>query len=143
MPSSSLQQAFAQLMQSAPSALFPKARRLYLNKFPLDGRDSTSALRLFVANEQVEEQIETASDNATDRSAVLTIRPLKLALVHWLQAEPASDAAMENYFRSHWQLDAPALEAQAEAWFREGGHQSLFTAPEGLIWERRSSLPAT
>ena len=143
MPSSSLQQAFAQLMQSAPSALFPKARRLYLNKFPLDRRDSTSALRLFVANGQVEEQIETASDNATHRIAVLTIRPLKLALVHWLQAEPASNAAVEDYFTSHWQLDTPALEAQAEAWFREGGHLSLFTAPEGLIWERRSSLPVT
>ena len=34
-----LQQAYATLMERAPSALFRKARQLYLNKYCLDGRE--------------------------------------------------------------------------------------------------------
>ena len=53
-----LQDALEQLMVRAPSALFKRARRLYLDKYPLDGRDCSSALRLFVAEERVEEWVE-------------------------------------------------------------------------------------
>ena len=41
-----LQQAYAALMDRAPSALFRKARQLYLNKYCLDGREPQGPLRL-------------------------------------------------------------------------------------------------
>ena len=86
-----LQVAFEQLMAHAPSALFKRARRLYLDKYPLDGRDSSSALRLFVAKERVEEWVEPDPETApTGKIAVVTIRPTLLSLVHWQQNDPAN-----------------------------------------------------
>ena len=40
------------LMERAPSALFRKARQLYLNKYCLDGREPQGPLRLYVQQEK-------------------------------------------------------------------------------------------
>lgn len=137
-----LQQAFESMMQRAPSALFRKARALYLQKYPLDGRDCTSPLRLFVKQETIDEQIVTGS-NPGERLAVVTIKPVQLALVHWQQPRAASDSDIGAYFQEQWGMETPTLEPQDDPWFRDGGHQSLLRAPEELIWLRRSPMPET
>ena len=142
MPTARLQQAFESLMQRAPSALFRKARTLYLQKYPLDGRDCTSPLRLFVNDETIDEQI-VAGSNAGERLAVVTIKPVQLALVHWQKPSAALASDIHAYFQEQWGMEAPALKPQDDPWFRNGGHQSLLRAPEDLIWLRRSPMPDT
>ena len=133
--------AFEQLMARAPSALFKRARRLYLDKYPLDGRDSSSALRLFVAKERVEEWVEPDPETApTGKIAVVTIRPTLLSLVHWQQNDPASEQTCADYLENTWGLDPSCFKAFNEPWFRDGGYQSQAQAPEGLIWTRRSAF---
>ena len=142
MPNARLQQAFETLMQRAPSALFKRARSLYLSKYPLDGRDTTSNLRLFVSKEHIDEQI-VAGGSEGERLAVVSITPIELTLVHWQQPNPASVEAQRAYFREQWGMDLPTLHPLAESWFREGGHQSTLVAPQGLQWVRSSPMPSS
>mgnify|MGYP004157048869 CR=1 FL=1 len=58
MPSQTLTDAYSALLSNAPAPLFARARRLYLNKYCLDGRGTKSVLRLFVAQETIEEREE-------------------------------------------------------------------------------------
>ncbi|NKB73575.1 MAG: hypothetical protein GKR83_03540 [Synechococcus sp. s2_metabat2_7] len=138
-----LQAAFEQLMVRAPSALFKRARRLYLDKYPLDGRDCSSALRLFVAEERVEEWVEPDPEAAPlGKIAVVTIRPTRLSLVHWQQSEPASEQMCSDYLQNTWGLDPSGFKAISDPWFRNGGQQKQAQAPDGLIWTRRSTFTA-
>ena len=138
-----LQVAFEQLMERATSALFKRARRLYLDKYPLDGRDCTSALRLFVAEEQVEEWVEPDPEAApSGRIAVVTTRPTRLSLVHWQQNDPASEQICSDYLQNVWGLEPTCFKTFNDPWFRNGGHQKQAKAPDGLIWIRRSAYTA-
>jgi len=142
MPSTRLQQALETLMQRAPSALFKRARSLYLSKYPLDGRDTSSRLRLFISQENVDEQI-VAGGSEGERLAVVSIQAIELTLVHWRHSSPASQEAERAYFRQQWDMDLPALQPREGSWFREGGHQSTFVAPNGLQWIRSSPMPTS
>lgn len=136
-----LQDALEQLMVRAPSALFKRARRLYLDKYPLDGRDCSSALRLFIAEERVEESVEPDPEKAPlGKIAVVTIRPTRLSLVHWQQKKAASEQMCSAYLQNTWGLDPSCFEALNDPWFRNGGHQQQAPAPHGLIWTRRTSF---
>ena len=135
-----LQTAYEALMQRAPSPLFQKARALYLCKYCLDGRDSTSALRLFIAKERVEEAI-VPGVNDGERLAVVSIRPECLALVHWHQPGPPTLEQASNYFQTQWGMELPDLTPHREPWFRMGGHQSQLTPPGDLLWLRSSPMP--
>ena len=138
-----LQVALEQLMERAPSALFKRARRLYLDKYPLDGRDCTSALRLFVAEERVEEWVEPDPEAApSGQIAVVTTKPTRLSLVHWQQNDPASEQICSDYLQNTWGLDPTCFKAFNDPWFRDGGHQKQAQAPNGLIWIRRSAYTA-
>ena len=138
-----LQVALEQLMQRAPSALFKRARRLYLDKYPLDGRDCSSALRLFVAEERVEEWVEPdPGAAASGQIAVVSTQPTRLSLVHWQQSEPASEQMCSDYLQHTWGLDPSCFKAINEPWFRNGGHQMQAHAPDGLILTRRSAFTA-
>ena len=138
-----LQVALEQLMERAPSALFKRARRLYLDKYPLDGRDCTSALRLFVAEERVEEWVEPDPEAApSGQIAVVTTKPTRLSLVHWQQNDPASEQICSDYLQNIWGLDPTCFKAFNDPWFRNGGHQKQAQAPNGLIWIRRSAYTA-
>ena len=141
MPNARLQQAFESLMQRAPSALFKRARSLYLCKYPLDGRDANGSLRLFVSKEHVEERIVSGGSEG-ERLAVVSIKPIEFTLVHWQQPDPACQDTQRAYFKEQWGMDLPDLQPLAESWFREGGHQSTLRAPEGLQWIRSSPMPA-
>ena len=140
MPHARLQQAFEVLLQRAPSALFKKARALYLCKYALDGRECSSPLRLFITQESVEEEIVTGGSEG-ERLATVSIKPLELALVHWQQPQAATADQIKAYFQQQWDLEVPTLTPLQDSWFREGGHQSRFAAPEGLIWLRSSPMP--
>ena len=130
-------------MERAPSALFKRARRLYLDKYPLDGRDCTSALRLFVAEERVEEWVEPDPEAApSGQIAVVTTKPTLLSLVHWQQNDPASEQICSDYLQNTWGLDPTCFKAFNDPWFRNGGHQKQAQAPDGLIWIRRSTYTA-
>ncbi len=130
-------------MERAPSALFKRARRLYLDKYPLDGRDCSSALRLFVAEEQVEESVEADPEAAPlGKIAVVTTRPTLLSLVHWQQSDPASEQMCSDYLQGTWGLDPTCFKPLNDPWFRNGGHQRQAQAPDGLIWTRRSAFKA-
>ena len=136
-----LQQAYAALMERAPSALFRKARQLYLNKYCLDGREPQGPLRLYVQEEKAEERIEPRLvEQEPRRLAIYTVQPITLALVHWQQPE-AADPAEQAAYLQHWGLDGIALQPQRESWFREGGHQALLPAPSDLLWRKESLLP--
>ena len=136
-----LQQAYAALMERAPSALFRKARQLYLNKYCLDGREPQGPLRLYVQQEKAEERIEPRLvEQEPRRLAIYTVQPITLALVHWQQPE-AADPAEQAAYLQQWGLDGIDLRAQNDSWFREGGHHSLLPAPSDLIWRKESLLP--
>ena len=131
-----LQQAYAALMERAPSALFRKARQLYLNKYCLDG-----PLRLYVQQEKAEERIEPCLvEKEPRRLAIYTVQPITLALVHWQQPDAAEPAIQAAYLQQ-WGLDGIDLRAQNDSWFREGGHHSLLPAPSDLLWRKESLLP--
>ena len=99
-----LQQAYAALMERAPSALFRKARQLYLNKYCLDGREPQGPLRLYVQQEKAEERIEPRLvEQEPRRLAIYTVQPITLALVHWQQPE-AADPAEQAAYLQHWGL---------------------------------------
>lgn len=136
-----LQVALDQLLARAPSALFKRARRLYLNKYSLDGRNSSSELRLFVAEERVEEWVEPDPDaHPNGKIAVVTMRPTRLALVHWQQNEPATEQMCSKYLQNTWGLDPTRFKPLNDPWFRDGGHQKQAEAPDGLIWTHRSAF---
>ena len=136
-----LQVAFEQLMARAPSALFKRARRLYLDKYPLDGRNSSSLLRLFIAEEQVEESVEPDPEATPNgKIAVITIRPTRLALVHWKQQRAASSQMRSDYLSNTWGLNPLDFKDVEAPWFRSGGHQQQGQAPQSLIWIRRSAF---
>ena len=136
-----LQQAYAALMERAPSALFRKARQLYLNKYCLDGREPQGPLRLYVKQEKAEERIEPRLvEQEPRRLAIYTVQPITLALVHWQQPGAADPTEQATYLQ-HWGLDGIALQPQSESWFREGGHHALLPAPSNLLWRKESLLP--
>ena len=136
-----LQQAYAALMERAPSALFRKARQLYLNKYCLDGREPQGPLRLYVQQEKAEERIEPMLvDQEPRRLAIYTVQPLTLALVHWQRPE-AADSEVQAAYLQQWGLEDISLSPQNESWFREGGHHALLAAPSDLLWRKESLLP--
>ena len=139
--SNRLQQAYAALMERAPSALFRKARQLYLNKYCLDGREPQGPLRLYVQQEKTEERIEPCLvEQEPRRLAIYTVQPITLALVHWQQPNAAEPVVQEAYLQQ-WGLGGITLQPQSESWFRQGGHQALLAAPSDLLWRKESLLP--
>ena len=138
-----LQNAYNALMARAPGAAFPKARRLYLNKYQLPQSDDSAGLRLFVSEESLDESQQPAEDGEPHhRIVTLTSRPRQLAVVHWQQPQAPDRDSLHRWLKTAWNLDADQLTLTPwpEPWFRDGGHQLRFQAPTGLIWQQRSRL---
>ena len=135
-----LQQAYAALMERAPSALFRKARQLYLNKYCLDGREPQGPLRLYVQQEKAEERIEPAwwsKSLVAWRSTPCSPSPWRWCTGNNQRRQTERQAA----YLQHWGLDGIDLQAQSESWFRQGGHHALLAAPSDLLWRKESLLP--
>jgi hypothetical protein len=125
MSTSSFQQAFERLLVRAPGPVFPRARRLYFNKYCLEG-ERAGRFRTFLLQEDIQEA----------GGGAVRVRGVAFALVHW-QAGPASMEEYGAYLRDRWQLNPDDLEAvQGADWFRQGGAYARFTA--AAVYERAS-----
>ena len=120
-----LLQALTPLLERAPAALFPRARRLYFDKYPLEGEgqgplaaDEAGCFRTFVLRETLH------------RDSGLTGAKLhELALVHWRMADQAPPDAVTAYLLQRWQLKPAQFDVMQESWFREGGAWVRVTLP--------------
>ena len=117
------------MLERAPAGLFPRARRLYFDKYPLEGlpdeldlAPAASPFRTFVLSE---EPAELDSDPPSPH------RLLELALVRWRVQEQPPRQAVLDYLEQRWQLPTSELDVQAmeESWFREGGAWLRVTLP--------------
>jgi hypothetical protein len=144
-----LLQALEPLLERAPAGLFPRARRLYFDKYPLEGRPQdldqnpeAGPFRTFVLRETLYQQTtdlpeqagqpEQADPGAGAEQPDPTPASPKLhelALVHWQQQQQATPQALAHYLRQHWQLEGVELEVMEESWFREGGAWVRITLP--------------
>lgn len=112
------QEAFASLLQRAPSPLFPKARQLYLRKYCLEGSEAGS-LRTYLLEEEIAER---------EGGRLLTVRARRFALVHW-QGPQLSEQDYRLYLQRRWDLQPEQLQPVVETlWFREGGAWAWFRA---------------
>jgi hypothetical protein len=120
---STFQQAFEQLLLRAPGPVFPRARELYLRKYPLEA-EPLGCFRTFLLREEIQEAAGGA----------VRIRALDFALVHWQEAAIDLDQAAA-YLREQWQLSPDDLAPEpGQSWFREGGAYARFSAP--AVYER-------
>ncbi|MFZ0408926.1 MAG: hypothetical protein WAM11_12565 [Cyanobium sp.] len=122
------QQAFEQLLSRAPGPVFPKARELYLRKYPLEAGEATG-LRTFLWREEIQEAAGGA----------VRVRALGFALVNW-QGPQIEREAYLAYLSERWQLGPEDLcLVSGESWFRDGGAWCHFSA--AAVYER--SAPTT
>ena len=144
MSSPVLADAYEALLNRAPAPLFARARRLYLDKYCLEGRDTESPLRLFVAREQLHEQVEPDLDAGPNgRIATLTSETRELALVHWQQDSPPDSGLIEAYLNNHWQCQPTLMTPSEQRWFRNSGYQVRITLSEPLTWIRSTCYQET
>ena len=144
MPSQALNDAYGALLSRAPAPLFTRARKLYLNKYCLDGRTSQSPLRLFVVQETLNERVEPDIEaGPLGRIATLQSSTVELALVHWQREEPPAQTLIQSYLQQSWQLSPSLITPCAEGWFRNGGFQLRITLQQPLIWVRSSKFQDT
>jgi hypothetical protein len=133
----SFQQAFESLLSLAPGPVFPRARELYLRKYPLEGTEkgAVSAPSPGVALDRfrtflLEEEIQESS------GGIVRVRALGFAVVHW-QAPQTNLEDYTTYLQQRWQLQPDGLSLEPDSWFREGGAYARFRAP--AVYERSPS----
>ncbi len=144
MPSQVLADAYEALLNRAPAPLFTRARKLYLDKYCLEGRDTESPLRLFVARENLREQIDTDLEAGPNgRIATLTSETKELALVHWQQDSPPDHDLIETYLSNRWQCQPTLMTPSEQRWFRNSGYQVRITLSTPLIWVRSTRYQET
>ncbi len=119
----SFQQAFEQLLARAPGPVFPRARALYLQKYPLEG-EQEGDFRTFLLEEEIQES----------PAGALRIRALALAIVAW--GQPRIDAAAATaYLDRRWDLHPSDLQVvEGTGWFRDHGAYARFVTP--AVFER-------
>lgn len=107
--------AFLKLMSRAPGPVFPRARRLYFDKYPLESPQESTPFRTFLLEETIEEK----------RDGSLRILAQAFALVPW---DPQGGQAValdrvepgdgERYLQEHWQRSSTGIMAFRGPWFR-------------------------
>ena len=127
----SFQQAFVSLLSVAPSPLFPKARALYLRKYPLETTGSEGDIpvgrfRTFLVSEEIQESA----------AGVLRVRAQQFAVVH-CQAPQTNAEDYLAYLSERWDGAPDVITLADQAWFRDGGAYALFHAP--AVYERALS----
>lgn len=119
----SFQSSFERLLARAPGPVFPRARALYLQKYPLEGEPQAD-FRTFLLEEEIQES----------PAGALRVRALALAVVAW--GQPCFDAAAAaTYLEHRWGLRPHDLqEVEGVRWFREAGAYGRFGTP--AVYER-------
>jgi hypothetical protein len=111
------QQAFEHLLSRAPGPVFPRARELYLRKYPLE-TDPATPFRTFLLDESIQES----------EAGILRISALRFALVQVGQ-HPLDLEACRNYLRQRWGLEPDELVPMGgDGWFRDGAPWARFSA---------------
>ena len=112
---SGFEQAFQRLMSRAPGPVFPRARRLYFNKYPLEEAPAATAFRTFLLEETIQER----------QDGSLRILVASFALVAWNAdlGEAASQAPINAplgalYLKEQWEREATSITTIAGPWFR-------------------------
>lgn len=118
-------EAFESLLSLAPGPVFPRARQLYLRKYPLEAAECTQRFRTFLFAEAIEEQ-----------QGLVRVNALAFAVVHW-QAPQTTEADYASYLQERWQLQPRQLELDDASWFRDGGAFARFQAE--AVYERGRS----
>ena len=141
----SFQQAFEALLALAPGPVFPRARELYLRKYPLEARLAVdgSPVKSAAASEAesevgldrfrtflLEEEIQEAA------GGIVRVRARAFAVVHW-QAPQTHLDDYASYLQARWALQPDGLSLEGESWFREGGAFARFVA--AAVYERAPS----
>ena len=141
----SFQQAFESLLSVAPGPVFPRARELYLRKYPLEARLAVdgSPVESAAASEAesevgldrfrtflLEEEIQEAA------GGIVRVRARAFAVVHW-QAPQTQLDDYSSYLQERWGLQPDGLTLEADSWFREGGAYARFAA--AAVYERAPS----
>ncbi|MFN7871738.1 MAG: hypothetical protein ACK5QQ_06005 [Cyanobacteriota bacterium] len=113
----SFQKAFELLLSRAPGPVFPRARQLYLRKYPLE-TDPATPFRTFLLEESIQES----------EGGIVRIRALRFAVVQG-DGQPFDLAACRTYLHQRWGLEPDELVPMGgDGWFRDGGAWARFTA---------------
>jgi hypothetical protein len=145
----SFQQAFESLLSVAPGPVFPRARELYLRKYPLEARLAVDGSPVESAAAS-EAESEVASEVGLDRfrtflleeeiqeaaGGIVRVRARAFAVVHW-QAPQTHLDDYAHYLQARWALQPNGLSLEGESWFREGGAFARFAA--AAVYERAPS----
>jgi hypothetical protein len=114
----SFQQAFERLLSRAPGPVFPRARELYLRKYPLES-DPATPFRTFLLEESIQES----------EGGIVRIRALRFAVVQGDSQQPLDLEACRTYLRQRWGLEPDELVPMGgDGWFRDGAAWARFTA---------------
>ena len=133
-----LLQALEPLLERAPAAIFPRARRLYFDKYPLEGRPQDLALEpasgrflTFVLRESLHDVAhqQPGRPGATQQNQGGSCKLHELALVSWQQIHHPPLEAVQRYLADQWKLEPATLEPIEESWFRQGGAWVRVTLP--------------
>ncbi len=117
------QSSFERLLARAPGPIFPRARALYLQKYPLE-EEGQGDFRTFLLEEDIQES----------PAGAVRIRALALAVVAWGQPSFDADAAAA-YLERRWGLRPHDLqEVEGGSWFRQSGAYGRFRTP--AVYER-------
>lgn len=119
----SFQQAFERLLARAPGPVFPRARALYLQKYPLEG-EQEGDFRTFLLEEEIQES----------PAGALRVRARAMAIVAWGQSQVDAAAAVA-YLERRWGLRPHDLQVvEGASWFRDGGAYARFATT--AVFER-------
>jgi hypothetical protein len=129
------------LLERAPAGIFPRARRLYFDKYPLEGRPqdldfdpAPGRFLTFVVRETLHEvgsqlPARPARPGVNQQNQPASCKLHELAVVHWQQTDHAPLEAVNRYLWEQWKLQPASLEVIHESWFRQGGPWVRVTLP--------------
>lgn len=127
-------------LPKAPHPIFPRARRLYYDKYPLEGHPDVlaaaplaSRFRTFVLRETVNDaEPGTAAPSSllqrVNEDLLGRIQVHELAIVHWKCSLIDLEEAI-TYVRLQWQVWNGVLEMMPDTWFRKGGAWARLILP--------------
>lgn len=107
--------AFLRLMRRAPGPVFPRARRLYFDKYALEGQDSGTPYRTHL----LEETIEEGSDGSLlVQASIFALVPAAADQSPEGPIQPIAEAEALAYLQERWQQSPSLVTASEGPWFR-------------------------
>lgn len=114
-PGQRFEHAFQRLMSRAPGPVFPRARRLYFDKYPLEGLETVSPFHTHLLEETIQEGADGALSIAATAFALVPRQPTDQPTADTGGPDPEAGA---RYLQEQWQQQATELVVVAGPWFR-------------------------